>query len=482
MTERLFTDVLVIGSGPGGATTAALLVENGFEVLLVEEGKHLSIDDTPSYSLEEMGEKYRAGGLTSSFGATNVTMIEGRCVGGGSEVNAALYHRPKESQLDSWRREFEIDGFELSDIEPFFESVEKELSVSKRPTGVGSSSVAIADGAKKRGWSSGEVERFWKYKAGEDSTEGRRQSMTETMIPRFLKKGGRLISGVKLEGLKIRGGVAKRAVGSRVSTGEKITIDFNVVFVCCGAIQTPMLLRKSGIKAVGDTLQMHPMIRFAARFDREINDPKYGVPVVQIDEFKPDMTLGGSYSSLPHLALWLGHSVPDREEKLASWRQMAVFYVAVVSKGHGSIRRLPVVGEPLVRFPVADDDMGALGLGVKRMGEALFEAGATEVYHPNSGAPIVHPSGLAELGGGLPRTGAAVSTIHLFSSCQMGGRDDCPLDSWGALKGSENIYINDGSMLPTSPGVNPQGTIIALVRRNVAHFLEGRISRKRRTS
>jgi choline dehydrogenase-like flavoprotein len=239
------------------------------------------------------------------------------------------------------------------------------------------------------------------------------------------------------------------------------------------------LLGRSGVRPVGDTLQMHPMIRFAARFPTEVNDPKYGVPVVQIDEFKPEMTLGGSYSSLPHLALWLGHSVPDREKKLESWRQMAVFYVAVVSKGHGSIRRLPILGEPLVRFPVSDADMGALGLGVKRMGEALFEAGASEIYHPNTGAPIADPSGLAELGGGLPRSGAAVSTIHLFSSCQMGERDDCPLDSWGALKGTANIYVNDSSVLPTSPGVNPQGTIMAIVSRNVAHFLEGRISYKR---
>jgi len=479
MSERLYTDVLVIGSGPGGATTAALLAENGFEVMLVEEGKHISIDDTPSYSLEEMGEKYRAGGLNSSFGATNVTMIEGRCVGGGSEVNAALYHRPKESQLDSWRREFNIAGFELSEIEPFFENVESELSVSKRPNTVGPSSLAISKGAKKCGWSSGEIERFWKYDKGEEATGGRRQSMTETMIPRFLKKGGRLLTGVRLERIKSRGGVATSAVGRRVGSGGKISIGFNVVFVCCGAIQTPLLLRRSGLRNVGDTLQMHPMIRFAARFPTEINDPKYGVPVVQIDEFKPAMTLGGSYSSLPHLALWLGHSVPDREEKLESWRQMAVFYVAVVSEGRGSIRHLPVVGEPLVRFPVSGEDMGALGLGVKRMGEALFEAGATELYHPNTGAPINDPRGLLELGEGLDRKGAAVSTIHLFSSCQMGERDDCPVDSWGALKGKVNVYVNDASILPTSPGVNPQGTIMAIVRRNVAHFLENRISRKR---
>ena len=60
-----------------------------------------------------------------------------------------------------------------------------------------------------------------------------------------------------------------------------------------------------------------------------------------------------------------------------------------------------------------------------------------------------------------------------FSSCPMGEREDkCPLDSWGRVRNYANLRVNDASMLPDSPGVNPQGSVVALARRNVLRFLE----------
>ena len=55
----------------------------------------------------------------------------------------------------------------------------------------------------------------------------------------------------------------------------------------------------------------------------------------------------------------------------------------------------------------------------------------------------------------------------------MGRDENCPLNSYGKLKeGSGNIYVNDASMLPTSVGVNPQGIIMALAKRNVENFIQ----------
>ena len=66
-----------------------------------------------------------------------------------------------------------------------------------------------------------------------------------------------------------------------------------------------------------------------------------------------------------------------------------------------------------------------------------------------------------------------LSSIHLFSSVRMGRDENCPLNSYGKLKeGSGNIYVNDASMLPTSVGVNPQGIIMALAKRNVENFIQ----------
>jgi choline dehydrogenase-like flavoprotein len=61
--------------------------------------------------------------------------------------------------------------------------------------------------------------------------------------------------------------------------------------------------------------------------------------------------------------------------------------------------------------------------------------------------------------------------VHAFSSCPAGQRRDrCAVDSFGKVPEVEGLYVNDASMLPDSPGVNPQGSVMALARRNVIHF------------
>jgi choline dehydrogenase-like flavoprotein len=443
----------------------------------MEEGPDLGLDSAPAYSFEEMKQKYRGGGLTTTLGKTNVTYVEGRCVGGGSEVNSGLYHRPMPERMNRWAQEYLIDDFSMATLVPFFEQVEADHHISTWPQGVGPASRMLRRGAKNMGWSSQEIPRFFKYEKHKGAWVGKRQSMRETLIPRFRAAGGRLISGTRVQSLKFDGRRATEALAMQREPGakraKKLRIRFKHLVLACGAIQTPVLLRKSGItKGIGDQLQLHPMVRFAARFDENINELSYGVPTEQIDAFKPAMTLGCSYSSKPHLALWMGPSVPNRTAKLNDWKKMAVFYVAVVGAGKGSVRPIPLIDEPLVRFPVLQADLARLGRGVQRLGRLLFSAGAQEIYSPIDGSPLQGVEALDALGQGLPATGPAISTIHLFSSCPMGEADICPADSWGKLKAASNVWLNDASILPSSPGVNPQGTLLALAHRNLQHFLQ----------
>ena len=82
--DRLNSEIVVIGSGPSGSITAVLLAEKGLDVTLIEEGPHLLSDSAPDFSLEEISQKYRNGGLTVGLGKAKVSYAEGRCVGGGS--------------------------------------------------------------------------------------------------------------------------------------------------------------------------------------------------------------------------------------------------------------------------------------------------------------------------------------------------------------------------------------------------------------
>jgi choline dehydrogenase-like flavoprotein len=73
----------------------------------------------------------------------------------------------------------------------------------------------------------------------------------------------------------------------------------------------------------------------------------------------------------------------------------------------------------------------------------------------------------------LPRSLLSLTTVHAFSTCPIGEKvEHCAADSFGKIHGFENLYVNDASMLPDSPGINPQGTIMALARRNALHFAD----------
>jgi len=474
-------DVLIVGSGPGGALTAALLAEAGLDVLVVEDGSDLPVESSEPYTLEEMDQKYRSGGLTTTFGDTKVTYIEGRCVGGASEINAALYHRPLGRTLRDWQLKFQIDDFDPDQVWPFFEANEANMEISGRPGGLGPASKKLKAGADALGWSSTEIERFWKYERDEGGGwRDQRQSMSRTFVPRARAAGARLLADTRVTSLVHERG---RAVEARAHTARAggpprpVTVRFRDAFVCAGAVQTPLLLRRSRLtQNIGESLRLHPMVRVAARFPDAFNDPSWGVPVQQVDEFKPNLTLGCSHSSLPHVALWLAGQVPEKRAKLRTWEHMAVFYVAAVGTGTGTVRPLPLIDEPLVRLDVTDTDLSLMGEGLYRLGQLLFAAGATEIYSPLEGGPVITaPAGLRDLRGGVRHGSVNVTTIHLFSSCPMGeDARACATDSFGKLRGLSNVWLNDASLLPLSPAVNPQGTVMAIARRNARRYLDER--------
>jgi choline dehydrogenase-like flavoprotein len=470
---ELRCEVAVIGSGPGGSITAALLAEAGRDVVLLEEGPFLQLESCEAFSIAEMEQKYRNGGLTVALGAEKIAYAEGRCVGGGSEINSGLYHRTPPEVLESWRRDFGVEGLSEADLLPHFEACERDLSVSALPGAAPEASLRLREGAARLGWKSVEVPRWFKYEGASagGTAQGSRQSMTRTFVPRFLGAGGRLVPGVRADSLR-RNGNRWLLAAHRGGLGMRISAE--TVFVCGGAVQTPALLRRSGIgRGVGDSLRLHPTIKLVAQFPGPVNTAGMGVPVHQVKEFSPRLGFGCSVSTPPFLALALLEHPGALREVSRTWPQMATYYAMITGQGRGTVRTLPGFRDPLVRYRLTRGDRRDLADGLAKLAETLFAAGAEIIYPGLAGTGALRgPDDLAGLPAEFPAKGGGLMTIHLFSSCPMGeDRSKCVTDSFGRVHGVPGLRIADASLLCGAPGVNPQGTVMAIARRNALHFL-----------
>ncbi len=471
-------DALVVGSGPGGAVTARMLAEGGADVLVVEEGDWVEAGTVEPYSVEQMRRQYRSGGLTVALGRPSVAYTEGCGAGGGSEVNSGLYHRPSPELLADWSRAYAIDDLTAPALEPHHRFVERELSVAPRPAGpLPASSEILRRGAETLGWSGFDVPRWVRYREVDGALVAERQTMTRTYLPRACAAGAELWTSARVSKLAISGTRATSVElvrrSGRHEHREHVSTD--TVFVCAGATQTPALLQRSGLRRnIGGNLSVHPTVKVVAEFDHEINTPQ-DLATYQVKEFGSWLSFGGSASRRALIALALSDSWAHFGPAIERWRCQSVYYAAIQSLGRGAVRAVPGFDDPLVTYRLTRADGERLRSGLARLTHLMLAAGAVAVYPSYAGSRVVRdPLEAAGAVRGFRATAASLMTVHLTGTAPMGedtGR--AAVDSFGRLHGLDNVYVNDASMLPWAPGINPQGTLMAVAHRNVAAFLAG---------
>jgi choline dehydrogenase-like flavoprotein len=471
-------EVLIIGSGAGGATTAAILAEAGHDVLIIEEGPWVDQGEVVPFSLEQMDRQYRSGGVTVALGVPSIAYTEGRCAGGGTEVNSGLYRRPPEQAIARWQSEYKIDDFDADGLLSICEEVEAQLTVQTVPGEHTRASEILRDGAAALGWQHDESPRWMSYPEGGRAVDGKRQSMTRTYLPRAFAAGARMLTEHRLEGLVMSDGDATGARLSATATGvdQPVTITFKSVFVCGGAIQTPAILQRAGFRhRVGRTLAVHPTVKLAARFDENVNTPD-DVPVFQVKEFAPGISFGGSASHPGLVALSLTDNWRDFGAAVTAWPELAIYYAAITSQGRGWVQAIPGVRDPIVTYRLTKRDRALLGQGLARLALLMLEAGAAEVYPSFKQAPLVrNRADLAKMTAAFAATKASVMTVHLCSTAPMGeNHKRTATDSFGKVHGATNVWVNDAALLPDAPGVNPQASVMAIAIRNARRFADER--------
>lgn len=468
----LDTEIAVVGSGAGGATTAAVLAGAGRDVVVIEEGPRLEPGSFEPFSIEELAAAYRHRGSSAALGSPPIAYAEGRCVGGSTEVNSGLWHRLPAELADGWRRRYDIVEFEPDVLDRYAAQVEARIDVSCVSGPLPPSSQALQRGATALGWRSEEFPRAFRY---DERGRGTKQTMTRTLIPQALGSGARLIADCRASRLLRHGNRVVGVEGHRQFPGgpqEAVTVHAEHVVVCGGAIQTPALLQRSGLRAgLGRGLKVHPTVKVVARFPEELDHDD--VPMARITEFAPAVALGGSASRLGHLGLALADAGVPVEPLLDDWKQRFVYYASIRSDAGGRVVALPGMASPLVTYRLTDGDLSRLARGLVHLGEALLAAGATELHASLTGAPVARR--LTDLAGwweAVDRRRANLMTVHLTSSIRMGEDEErTAADSFGRVRGVTNLRVSDASLLPEAPGVNPQAAIMTVAARNADHLL-----------
>ena len=300
--------------------------------------------------------------------------------------------------------------------------------------------------------------------------------MSRTMIPKAVAAGAVVqpdCTVLKLlrSGSRVTGAAARLTHAD--GTTEVVTLRADDVFVCGGAIQSPTLLQRSGFRHnIGPGLKFHPTVKVAARFNEAYDHDE--VPVHRVTEFDPYLTIGGSASRRGHVALAVADAAPDDLDRvLAEWQNVVVYYAAIRSTGSGRVMALPGLRAPLVTYSLTDADLSRLARGLVHLGEVLLAAGAVELFPSIAGGPLVRDrAGLAQWWDALTRARSNLMTVHLTSTIRMGeAREATGADSFGRVWGCDNLRVNDASLLPDAPGVNPQAAVMTIAARNAEEFL-----------
>ncbi len=473
--RQVQTEVLVVGSGAGGATTARALAAAGVDVLVVEEGPWLEPGAAAPFSLEEMDVAYRHHGSSAALGNPPIAYAEGRCVGGSTEINSGLWARLPDALAREWASTFDLEEFTPEALAGYADQIESWVPVHPLPDVPPPSSAALARGADALGWRSVEFPRAFSY---DEAGRGTKQTMTRTLLPAAQADGAAVqpstaVRRLVLESGRVRGAHAVQAHDD--GRTEPVEIRADHVFVCAGAIQTPALLQRSGLRrGIGRGLRMHPTVKLAAQFPHDVDHDD--VPMHRITQFSPHLAIGGSASRRGQVGLALADAGVDGVADGPDWRRVFVYYAAIRSDRGGRVRVLPGLRDPLVTYPVTDADLSRLARGLVLLGEALLAAGADALYPSIEGGPVAHRvEDLVQWWDALDRRRASLMTVHLTSSIRM-SRDPAKAgaDPFGAVWGVDGLRVNDASLLADAPGVNPQAAIMTIALRNAQQYLATR--------
>lgn len=481
-------DVVVVGSGAGGGTAAAVLAQAGLDVVILEAGRYFTEADFDGGELSGFDRLYlNGGGMASVDGSIGMLAAQG--LGGTTLVNYTFSFRPPEAVRREWADEHGLTAVAGDEFDTSLDAVWERIGVNSEYSLPSRRDETIRRGLDKLGWKWEVMERNVRGCTEEvcrlchyGCQLGAKQSTLKTWVQDAHDAGARILVETRAERVTIENREV-RGVEARTAAGHRVTVRARAVVSACGALHTPVLLARSGItsKALGKHLRLHPVLVVWGQFDEEVR-PWEGMLSSTYSDQDTDMDGRGYGVKYEHVATppsillsfspWRGGR--EHAELMQAMPYTAPLGVLLRDRGVGEVRA-GRDGQPVVRYKLSPEDVDLLRRGTRGAARAVEAMGARRIYSSHSKWVAYEPGARGDedsfmrdadaCGWGAGQ--AQVVSFHIMGSARMGASpDDSVCDPTGQVWHIPGLYVCDGAAFPTASGVNPMVTIEALAHMN----------------
>ncbi len=485
-------DVVIVGSGAGGGLAAGLLAEAGLDVILLEKGPFLSGEEFTEHESEMIRKTYdKQGAFQTSDGG--VTIYAGSCLGGGTTINWTGAFETPDYVLDEWARDHGLAFATDGEYAKSMTRVQAASFVNADNSPNNPQNAALWRGSEKLKQSVAVIARNVEGCAAHPGTDscgycgmgcrrGNKRGTLTTYIQRASDKGARTVVGAEVRTVTQSLGHAT-GVEALVTTPEGRQVRLQVqaprVVLAGGSIHTPAILLRSGIAhpAIGKNLFFHPTVGVTGRYAEPIK-PWFGVMMSAVN--KEYIQRDGNYGhwvETPPLhpgvgAMALAWENPQQHVgNVTDSAHLAAFIVLTRDKFGGQVT-VDKAGHPVVDYRLSAYDRNHLLLGMRHAFELHRAAGAAQVTFPHvtrktyniATSKMSADAWLDQMPGwGWKANQFALFTAHQMGTCAMGSdAARHPVDPTGQLRGLKGVFVADGSLMPTSAGINPMMSVMAL--------------------
>ncbi len=503
----LEADVCVIGSGAGGSVIAAKLAEAGHRVVVLEAGPYRTADDFTQREADAYDTMFQGHGVLTSRDLA-FSVLAGQTAGGSTTINWMTCLEPPRWAREEWDTECGLSGVASPVFDAFIDEIWNRLHVNVDESTVNPSNDVLRRGSEALGYRLGvDYDVIPRNALGCANrcdfcffgcVYNAKQSALVTYLPDAYHAGARFLFDAKADHIVIESGEARGVEATSRSDGRDFPIHVraSTVVAAGSAIQTPALLLRSGVRSpgVGVGLRLDPTTALFGEFPHPVrmwSGPMQTIVVRRFQEADdghhgPWLESAPGHPGLSALAIpWTGGRAHKDAMRRLHRAASTIVLVRDVAEGRVTIDRR---GEPILSYRLSARDRRNLTRGLQEAARIHRAAGACRIgslhLRECSAGDGSHPIRLGELDAFVDRVGRLgirENGVALFSAHPMGsaraGLD--PKTSAAKPTGEShevrNLWIGDGSILPTAPGVNPMISIMAVALRT-AGFIRERLA------